>query len=116
MNVDDKALVMAFLAVPRLKLSPAQLRAIERVIDTPAAAGVGERVCVPYAEAMAALGFRTVAGVRKLAKEGHLELYRLPGRSQAIGVRRDSLDNLLKKRAYPGREDSKRTTARRRSA
>ena len=116
MSVDDKALVMAFLAVPRLKLSPAQLRAIERVIDSPAAVGVGERAWVPYDEAMAALGFKTVAGVRKLAREGHLVLYKLPGRSQAIGVRRDSLDALLKQRDDPGRKDSKRTTASRRCA
>ena len=98
MKVEDKSLVMAFLSVPRLNLSPYQLRAIERVIDDPAAVSAGERVCVPYAEAMASLGFKTEAGIRKLAKEGRLELFKLPGRTQALGVRRESLDALLKTR------------------
>lgn len=97
MKLEDKSVVMAFLGLPRFGLSPSKLLAIEKVIDQPAAY-MGERAWVSYKEAMAALGFTTEAGIRNLARQGHLELYRLPGRKQAVGVRKDSLESLLKER------------------
>ena len=97
MKLEDKAFVMDLLGMPRLGLNQAQLTAIERVIDRPQAASAGAAY-VPYADAMEALGFTTVAGIRKLAKQGHLTLYKLPGRSQALGVTRESLNRLLAER------------------
>lgn len=98
MRIEDKSLLLAFLALPRLGLSQAQIAAIERVIDRQPVCA--ERAYVAYADAMAALGFTTVAGVRKLAKEGHLELFRLPGRTQAVGVTRASLERCLAARKH----------------
>ena len=97
MKLEDKGVVMAFLGLSRFGLSPWKLVEIEKIIDRPPSY-TGERAFVTYKEAMSALGFTTEAGIRKLAHEGHLELYRLPGRKQAIGVRKDSLNALLKQR------------------
>jgi len=97
MTLADKDFVMSLLGLPRLSLSQAQLLRIERIID---GQPVDDRPLpyVTYEDAMAALGFTTQEGVRKLAKEGKLELYRLPGRKQAKGVTRASLERCLQVR------------------
>lgn len=95
MTLADKDFIMSMLGMKRLSLSQAQLLKIERIID---GQPVYDRSALPYVtydEAMAALGFTTQEGVRKLAKEGRLELYRLPGRKQAKGVTRESLERCL---------------------
>lgn len=97
MTLADKDFVMAFLGMKRLRLSQAQLLKIERIID---GQPVYDRPLpyVTYEDAMAALGFTTHEGVRKLAKEGKLKLYRLPGRKRAKGVTRASLERCLQVR------------------
>ena len=98
MTLADKDFVMSVLGMKRLGLNQAQLLKIERVID---GLPVEDRGALPYAtysEAMAALGFTTQEGIRKLAKEGKLVLYRLPGRKQAKGVTRESLERCLQVR------------------
>ena len=95
MKLEDKDFVMSILGMPRLGLSQAQISAIERVIDRPAAAGCSY---VTYEDAMAALGITTTAGVRKLVREGHLVKFCLPGRTNALGVTRESLEKCLQAR------------------
>jgi hypothetical protein len=94
----DKDFVMSLLGMKRLGLNQAQLLKIERVIDGQPMAEKPVLPYVPYKEAMEAIGFTTLEGVRKLAKQGHLELYKLPGRKIAIGVTRASLERCLQMR------------------
>lgn len=114
MSIDDKAHLLRFLHAPCFGLSPAQIMEIERVIDRKAVVDLTQaRPYYTYDEAKALLSFGTTAGVRKLAKQGRLVAYVLPGRKQALGVTRQSLDALLAIRAQMDGEGPSRPSERR---
>lgn len=98
MTLEDKGFLLQILQMPRLRLSQAQVSAIERVIDT----GMAPPAYATYGEAMSALGFTTAAGIRKLIHQGHLVAVKMPGRKHALGVTRDSLRGLVESRAAGG--------------
>lgn len=70
MSIEDKALVLAFLRLPRLRLTEAQLGDIERVID--GAPGVVAPVAVPYAQAAEMLGLGSIKSIERYIREGRL--------------------------------------------
>ena len=104
MTLADKDFVMAFLGMKRLRLSQNQLLKIERVIDGLPLVEERKRNIqrelpyVAYSEVMELIGFKSLEGIRKLAKRGELELYRPQGRKQALGVSRTSLERWLQRR------------------
>ena len=89
MTLDDTVLVMEFLRLGRLGLSPEQLREIERVIDR--RPREVEAPWVSYKDAAAALGMKTRQGVHNWIKAGRLVAYVPAGGERALGVTRQSL-------------------------
>lgn len=98
MNLMDKTLVLDFLQMPRLGLSPEQIMNIERIIDGKPAQKPPSP-WVSYKDVAAKLGMKTRQGVVYLIKDGVLDSFVLPGRKYAIGVTRESLERALALRA-----------------
>ena len=88
MTIEDKPIFLAFCQIPRFGLSAAQVADIERIVDGRPLAM--ERMAMTYAEAAAALGFRSANSaktIEKYVREGKLDRA-APGRVTVASMRR----------------------------
>lgn len=96
MELADKSLVLDVLRMPRLGLSPEQIRKIESVIDgRPPTLDLAPRPWISYQEAARLLGYKTKRAVAYQIKDGALDAYVPKGKTNAIGVTRESLERVL---------------------
>ena len=96
MELADKSLVLEVLRMPRLGLSPDQVRKIECIIDGGSPAmDPPLRPWVTYGEAAALLGLKTKRGVAYRIEAGVLDAYVPEGMERAVGVTRSSLERAL---------------------